>query len=298
LARPDARRRVRVVVLAPREPEDDVKSLQGEVAVVTGAASGIGRAVSERLAAEGMRVALADRNAAAVEEVADGLRATGATVLHQAVDVTQPSQLDDLRDRVLDEWGSVGLIMNNAGIGACGRVWELPSETWRVSIDVNLMGVVNGLRSFVPVLVEQDRGHVVNTASMGGLVAQPLWSPYVATKFAVAGLTESLFFELAEAAPGVGVSLLCPGPVATDFLKPESLASDHDKIGSSEAVRSRTLNAYTKGVEVGIPPARVAEAVVQGVLSNRFYILTHPEMHARVASRAADIGNGWPTPTR
>jgi short-subunit dehydrogenase len=264
----------------------------GDVAVVTGASSGIGRAVADLLAQEGLRVVLADIDVDRVVAAADELRARGATVIHAAVDVTKPEDLDALRDRVLAEFGSVSVIMNNAGIGASGWTWELGHEAWRRVVDVNLHGVVNGLRSFVPVLIAQQRGHVVNTASMGGLVAKPMYSPYIATKFAVAGLTEALYHELREVAPEVGVSLLCPGPVSTEFLNPDRLVSAPDR--DEGVAGERAASAYQMTLEHGISPMVVAERVLEAIRDDRFYVLTHPAKKAEVAQRADDIVNDRP----
>lgn len=268
-----------------------MKLSSGDVAVITGASGGIGRATAERLARVGMRLALADVDADRLARTADELRSHGASVIHAAVDVSQPEDLDALRDQVLDAFGSVTILMNNAGIGACGRVWELKPETWRAAVDVNVLGVVNGLRSFVPTLIGQNRGHIVNTASMAGLVAKPLFSPYVATKFAVAGLTESLYHELAEVAPGVGVSLLCPGPVATQFLSLDRLASDHDGGGDDDVATRVAVAAHQVTTEQGIDPSEVAECVLEGIVAGRFYLLTHPNKAVEVARRADDIVN-------
>jgi NAD(P)-dependent dehydrogenase (short-subunit alcohol dehydrogenase family) len=272
-----------------------MKLREGDVAVVTGASGGIGRAVAERLAQEGLRIVLADIDGPRVAEVADELRAAGATVMHAVVDVTRPEQMDALRDRALEEFGSVHVVMNNAGAVAHGWAWELSYETWRKVVDVNLHGVVNGLRSFLPVLIAQKRGHVVNTASMGGLVAKPMLSPYIATKFAVAGLTEALFYELSEVAPEVGVSLLCPGPVSTEFLNPERLVSDSGGgVGAGRAADERATRTYRLTVELGMKPTEVAERVVEAIRDDCFYIITHPHKKSEVATRADDIVNGRP----
>jgi short-subunit dehydrogenase len=206
--------------------------------------------------------------------------------------VTQSKNLDGLRDLVLDAFGAVDLVMNNAGAGACGRVWELPDETWRSVVDVNVLGVVNGLRSFVPLLVAQNRGHVVNTASMAGLVPVPVWSPYVATKFAVVGLTECLFHELASVAPGVGVSLLCPGPVATDFLNPNRVVPQLPGGEADDEIAQVASRAHQLTLEHGIAPSDVAEHVFEAVRDRRFYVLTHPPRAVDVARRAEDIVQG------
>src|SRR5215472_10419781 len=188
---------------------------EGRVAVVTGAASGIGFGLSERFVAEGMRVVMADVDAPALAEAADLLAGRRAEVLPVTTDVSDGDQVDSLRDRALEAFGAVHVVCNNAGVSGTGRpLWEMSRRDWEWVMGVNLWGVINGIRSFVPVLLQQDAGHVVNTASMAGVIPGVLGS-YSVTKHAVVALSEALHFQLLPLGAPVGVSVLCPGWVRT-----------------------------------------------------------------------------------
>jgi NAD(P)-dependent dehydrogenase (short-subunit alcohol dehydrogenase family) len=267
----------------------------GRVAVVTGAASGIGFALSERFAREGMRVVMADVEAPALAEAADLLAGRGARVLAVTTDVACEEQVDALRDRALEAFGAVHVVCNNAGVSGGSRpVWELSHGEWEWVLGVNLWGVINGLRSFVPVLLEQDAAHVVNTASLAGVITGIL-GPYSATKHAVVALTEALHLQLAQRGARVGVSVLCPGWVRTriaeaDRNRPAGLATPPEDAEGDHAARDLVRQL----IDTGMDPARVAGHVVDAVRSGRFYVLTHPEMGGSIRSRAEQILAGEP----
>jgi NAD(P)-dependent dehydrogenase (short-subunit alcohol dehydrogenase family) len=187
------------------------------VAVITGAAGGIGAGLAREAARRGCRVVLADRDEASLVEVA---REIGQAATAVPTDVTDPAALERLADKVWDTHGQVDLLFNNAGLLASGFSWEIPAEKWRQVIDVNLTGVVNGLRAFVPRLLAADRpARIINTASVGGFLPAPLMAPYSATKFALVALTECLAGELKMLGSKVEVSLLAPGPVKTGIFR-------------------------------------------------------------------------------
>ena len=267
----------------------------GRVAVVTGAASGIGLALSERFAAEGMRVVMADVEAPALAAAAGRLAGGGAEVLPVPTDVSSAEQVDALRDRALDAFGAVHLVCNNAGVGGAGRpLWELSREDWSWVLGVNLWGVVNGVRAFVPVLLEQDAGHVVNTASLAGLTTG-LLGPYSVTKHAVVALSEALHFQLEQRGAPVGVSALCPGWVRTrihesDRNRPAELGTQPEPDPAYESARELLRQL----LESGMDPAEVAGHVVDAIRAGRFYVLTHPEMNEAIRRRAEDILAGAP----
>ena len=267
----------------------------GKVAVVTGAASGIGYALSERFAAEGMKVVLADVQADALEEAEGRLRATGAEVLAVVTDVARPAALDHLRERALDAFGAVHVLCNNAGVVSRGHVWEASPEDWRWMLGVNLEGVVNGLRSFVPVLMEQDEAHIVNTASIAGLITGILGS-YSVTKQAVVGLSESLFFGLQmSGADHVGVSVLCPGWVRTQIAEADrNRPPDAGPPVPQSPPMEVAAEMLRRLVASGSDPADIAGQVVDAIRARRFYVLTHPDMNANVSSRFEDILAGGP----
>jgi NAD(P)-dependent dehydrogenase (short-subunit alcohol dehydrogenase family) len=265
-----------------------MEDLRGKVAVITGGASGIGRAVADRAAAEGMKIVLGDIEEGPLKEAVDDLTSTGAEALGVVTDVADAASVQALRDRTLDRFGSVHLVHNNAGIGLGGPIWEVSEEDWRWILGVNLWGVIHGVAAFVPVLVEQGEGHVVNTASVAGLIAAPFLGPYNATKQAVVAISETLFKDLQAVGAPIGVSVLCPGFVRTRIAESErnrpQWAPDREAPGSAE-LRGAVQNM----VAGGIAPATVADRVIDAVRINTFYILTHPELDDALRTRFDDI---------
>jgi NAD(P)-dependent dehydrogenase (short-subunit alcohol dehydrogenase family) len=268
---------------------------RGRVAVVTGAASGIGFGLSERFAAEGMRVVMADVEEPALAEASELLLSRGAEVLPVVTDVSSGDQVDALRDRALAAFGAVHVLCNNAGVGPPARpVWEMTRPEWEWILGVNLWGVINGLRAFVPVLLEQDASHVINTASGAGLTAATL-SSYSVTKHGVVALSESLYFQLRVRGARLGVSVLCPGPVRTRIM--ESDRNRPAELGPAPVPDARTraaLEAVGSLVEAGMSPSDVAALVVEAVKTNRFYVLTHPDIGEAVRRRTEDVLAGGP----
>ena len=249
----------------------------GQVAVVTGAASGIGRGLAEGFLRRGLAVVAADIEESALEEAVGGMAAGGGRVLGQVTDVRDPDALQRLASRTLGELGRVDVVCNNAGvISARLPVWEQSSEDWRWTLEVNLLGVVNGIRAFVPHLVAQGSGHVVNTSSIAGLAPVPGGGngAYTASKHAVVGLSETLVEELATIGADVGVTVLCPGPVPS-------------RIHSAERNRPAELVATVTGGGSLPPPdfqltlepvdaATVADLVCAAIESGRRYVLPGP----------------------
>ena len=266
-----------------------MRDLQGKVGVVTGGASGIGKAVAAKAAAEGMKVVIADIEEGALKEAERELSGGGAEVLAVVCDVAEADSVRGLRDRALDRFGAVHLVHNNAGVGLGGPIWEVPESDWRWILGVNLWGVVHGMAAFVPLLVEQGEGHVVNTASIAGLASAPFLGPYNATKQAVVAMSETLYKDLqAGGVTGVGVSVLCPGFVQTRIAESDrnrpAWAPDREVEGAPE-MRA----AIQAMVENGIATASVADAVLDAVRNDTFYILTHPELDEAVRTRFDDI---------
>lgn len=246
-----------------------MKDLRGRTAVVTGAGGLIGRALALALGAEGMAVVLADLDEAGLDRTAAGLHATGVAVLTHLTDVRDPGAVDRLAEAALDRFGFVHVVCNNAGLTATGRVWELPPAAWDHVQDVNLGGVLNGIRTFVPLLIAQGEGHVVNTASMAGLIAGPGFGAYVVSKHGVTALSECLYRELAEAAPGVGVTVLCPGLVEGGMATgPPALPG----------VQQNAVRAD-----------EVARAAVRAIRERRLWVVLPPERASSVHTRAEQI---------
>ncbi len=271
--------------------------LQGKVAVITGGASGIGRAVAGRAAAEGMKIVLGDIEEGPLKEAVGDLTSSGAEALGVVTDVADGASVEALRDQALDRFGAVHLVHNNAGIGLGGPIWEVSEEDWRWILGVNLWGVIHGVRTFTPLLVEQGEGHIVNTASIAGLIAAPFLGPYNATKQAVVAISETLFKDLQSVGAPIGVSVLCPGFVQTRIAESErnrpDWAPDRDVEGAA-ALRGVVQNM----VDGGIAPTAVADRVIDAVRANTFYILTHPELTGAITTRFDDIVQGRaPSPT-
>jgi NAD(P)-dependent dehydrogenase (short-subunit alcohol dehydrogenase family) len=265
-----------------------MQELEGKVAVVTGGASGIGRAVAEAAAAAGMKIVLADIEEPALKDAEADFNASGADVLAVTTDVSVATSVEDLRDKALSRFGAVHLIHNNAGVAVGGPLWTVSEPDWNWVLGVNLWGVIHGIHAFVPVLLEQGVGHVVNTASLAGLTSPGMLGPYNVTKHSVVTMSETLYRDLAAVGSPVGVSVLCPGFVRT---------------GIAESDRNRPAWApapdVPEGVEFqgvvrnlvasGIQPTDVAAQVIDAVRKNRFYIITHPDTFAMVETRLRDI---------
>src|ERR1700722_9017922 len=272
----------------------------GRVAVVTGAASGIGLGLAERFAAEGMSVVMADVEEPALAKAAAGLAARaagdGGAVLPVVTDVSDRAAVDALRDAALSAFGAVHVVCNNAGVGGPhGPLWECPPGEWDWVLKVNLDGVMNGVRAFMPVLLEQDAGHLVNTSSIFGVFAGTL-GPYGVSKHAVTALTETLHFNLRSlGVTHVGVSVLCPSAVRTNFgpsarNRPAwaGPAMVRDEAEQASAARFDQLSV------LGASPAEVAGMVIDGIRSRRFYILTSDNRHEPVLRRGQEIVTGGP----
>ena len=262
-----------------------MEELRGKTAVITGAASGIGRALALRCAAEEMNVVLADVEGDALRAATRSVNEQGGNAIGVRTDVSQPDALIELADRTLDAFGAVHLLCNNAGVFAAGgTVWETPLEDLEWQLSVNVYGIIHGLRAFVPILLEQDvEAHIVNTVSMAGVTTSPLASGYYASKHAALSFSESLYHELTQRGSKIGVSVLCPELVATrigdsERNRPQALARKDD--GDSHPERDLVQNAIRELTQLGAPPAVLADRALEAVRSNRFYVL-------------APKGTGW-----
>jgi NAD(P)-dependent dehydrogenase (short-subunit alcohol dehydrogenase family) len=246
-------------------------TMDGKVVVVTGAASGIGRALARRFLADGARVAVADIDkdalAAAAVELAGEHHDGDERVLAVPTDVGRADEVEALAEATVERFGAVHVVCNNAGIGVSGWAWEVPADRWRAIVDVNLLGVAHGVRAFVPRMIEQGEGHVVNTASAAGLVTGPGMAPYYATKHGVVALSEALYFDLQLSGAPVGVSVVCPEWVRTDIF------THGGEAASPAGAYFRDL--IVGQVATGLDPANVADAVAEAIRTGRFWVLTH-----------------------
>jgi NAD(P)-dependent dehydrogenase (short-subunit alcohol dehydrogenase family) len=255
-----------------------LKDLSGRVAVVTGAASGIGRALARRFAADGMKVMLSDLEDSALSETAAELRAAGAEVAECAADVTREADVRDLASSTVATFGAAHVVCNNAGVDSGGAFAEIPGKVWEWVFAVNFWGVVYGCSAFLPVLLDQGEGHIVNVASHAALTGYfPAGTPYVASKFAVLGLSENLYHELKTAGEPVGVSVLCPSFVRTSMPFSERNRPAGVPSMAASAAWQRHLAANRSRAAQGIDPVEVAGLVVAAIKTDRFYILTHPD---------------------
>jgi NAD(P)-dependent dehydrogenase (short-subunit alcohol dehydrogenase family) len=265
--------------------------LQGKVAVVTGAASGIGRALAERFGAEGMKVVLADIDGDGLDVAVQSLLEAGVAAVGHVTDVSDGDDIEDLAAATLDTFGAVHVVCNNAGIGGGGVVAGFDVESWRRVIEVDLWSVLHGMRVFLPILMEQGEGHVVNTASVAGLFAPPFMGPYTVSKFGVVAISESAFRELEMFAPGVGISVLCPGWVKTNIAGALSTGEAADN-----PMAQMMADALRQYIETGMAPSEVAAEVVDAIRARRFYILTHDTSNILVRKRMEAIIEGGDPP--
>jgi len=261
---------------------DDV--LGGGVAVVTGAASGLGRGFVDRAAARGMRIALADVDLPRIEQRAAELSADGVEAVALQVDVADPGDLERLAETVWARWGRTDLLVNNAGIIAHARVWEMPVDAWRRVIDVNLHGVFYGMRAFLPRMIEHGRpAHVINVASVAALTTRPSTASYAASKHAVMALTEAAAHDLKDIAPQIVMTLAVPSGVRTEIFE---RAPAFDEAGR------RDRAAKGQRIAAGADPAEAAEIFIRGAARGLLRVHSDPvHSSALIAERAQDLAD-------
>ncbi|MFT4614717.1 MAG: NADP-dependent 3-hydroxy acid dehydrogenase YdfG [Bacteroidia bacterium] len=256
-----------------------MKKLEDKVAVITGAASGIGFAIATQALERGMRIVVADINPSALEQAVDSLGG-GNSVLAVVTDVSSRASVQNLAQRTKESFGAVYLLFNNAGVGGGGPVWEQSEAEWDFVLGVNLKGVVNGVSVFTPDMIDQREGHIVNTASIAGLVSSRDTSTYGVSKHGVVALSEILLGDLQAIQSPVGVSVLCPSFVNTNIYKMSGDRGDQDK-AEATAEQQAELDAVEQMIgeffQNALSPDAVAEQVFESIAQNRFYILTHPE---------------------
>lgn len=260
--------------------------LSGKVAAITGAADGIGRALAFEAAARGMALSLADRRSAELETTALALRARGADVLTRALDVTDSAAMEDWAEASFAHFGTVHLLVNNAGVGCVNSAWDTTLADYERVIGVNLFGVIHGVRAFVPRMLQKgEAGHLLNVASAAGLFTVPGLSAYCASKFAVVGYSEALFHDLRVRGTRIGVSLLCPSWVKTGLAMNEPATEEAPRDAASDLA----LKLVTQAVNEGIDATQVAHMALDAVEHDRFYVLTHDTTRAGFSVRSADL---------
>jgi len=268
-----------------------MRELAGKAAFVTGAASGIGLALATAFAHEHMKVMLADIDASALDQAVDTLRGTGADVRTVVCDVADPGSVDRAAAAAFEAFGNVHVVCNNAGVAAGGGIDNISLDDWRWVIDVNLMGVVHGIKSFLPHIRRHgEGGHIVNTASMAGMNAGLGLSPYSATKFAVVSMSEGLAAQLKPL--GIGVSVLCPSYVRTRIADSGRNRPGHygpRRQFDPASIEAAIVAEIARRLDAGLDPAAVAALVLAAIREERLYIFTHPGMRAEVEDRFAAI---------
>ncbi len=275
-----------------------MQAFEGKVAVVTGAASGIGRALTERCLAEGMHVVMADIEEAVLNEVSKELQAsTNCKVVPVVTNVSRESDLQNVLNTALEHFDGVHLLFNNAGVGGGGNSWSATQNDWDWVLGVNLWSVIYGLRIFVPQMISQNEPcHIVNTASVAGLLGGTTNALYSVTKHGVVALTENLFRDLQTEQTQIGCSVLCPGFVNTNIFdsgrnRPEDLKDDAAPVVLSAEDEQR-IAMFREILRQGKQPSDIADAVFDGIRSERLYILSHDHFDQLIKQRADNITQG------
>lgn len=261
----------------------------GRVAVVTGAASGIGLATATRFAREGMRVVLADIEREALAAAASALEEEGHDVLAVPTDVSQWKAVQQLADRAVEAFGKVNVVHNNAGVVRAGRLAELSIADWEWVLGVDLWSVIYGVKAFLPLIREAGEGHIVNTASSSGLQSAPDIGPYNVAKFGVVALSETLQLELIQEGSAIGASVLCPGAIATRIT--DSARNRPDEAAETET-NDRFHTFASKVVGEGLSPDSVAEQIVHAIRAQEFWILTHTDWIDVLRKRVEGMEDG------
>jgi NAD(P)-dependent dehydrogenase (short-subunit alcohol dehydrogenase family) len=269
-----------------------MKIFKDRVAVVTGAASGIGRGMVEIFVEAGMKVVLADVDDAKLQNTAKTFRDSGAEVLIIHTDVSKPDQVERLANETMDAFGAVHILCNNAGVGVGGRhSWEIPFESWSWVLGVNLMGVIHGVHYFMPIMLKQEEAHIVNTASIAGLLPNAFNIPYGVSKHGIVALTESLYYELQIIGANVKVSVLCPGPVNTDIMDSSERNRPADIPAPPELTEEEAVfrEAYKTWVKRGLDPKEVGRQVIEAIKEERLYVITTNDFDSNIEQRMKNI---------
>ncbi len=275
-----------------------IENFQGKTAVLTGAGSGFGLECARIGARLGMNLVLADVQQDALDQATAEMRAAGAQVLPVLLDVSSADQIEAMGQATLERFGAPHLVFNNAGVGSGGLIWESTRQDWEWVLGVNLMGVVHGVRVFTPMMLEAAardpswRGHIVNTASMAGLLNAPNMGVYNVSKHAVVSLSETLYQDLALVTDQIGASVLCPFFVPTGISQSHRNRPTEMKTSGAKPTRSQLIGQAMSDKAVGsgkVSAAEVAQKVFDAVAANQFYVFSHPQVLQSVQTRLEDI---------
>ena len=269
-----------------------METFSGKTVVITGAASGIGLAVARATLREGARLVLGDIEGETLDAVVAELDPTRTRVIGLPCDVSCREDLERLAGAALETFGAIHVAVNNAGVGSGGLSWELSQAEWEWVLGVNLWGVIHGVSVFVPHIIAAGEGHIVNTASMAGLVSPPFMGPYNVSKHGVVTLSETLYHELAMTHPNIGVSVVCPSWVKTQIHN--SARNRPTSVDSTPERTSEVSSMIESLIAGGIEPSEVAESIVSAVMTRQLYVLTHDEVSVAVRQRAEAIATQSP----
>lgn len=268
--------------------------LKGRTAVITGAASGIGYAMAERMASEGARVVLADVERATLDDATARLRSQGADVIGVLTDVSRFSELEALAERATSQYGNIHILCNNAGVSITGPSWELTTDDWNWVLDVNVGGVIHGVKAFLPAMMAHgEAAHVINTASISSFYGIGNHGPYCASKAAVLGFSQTLYHEMKAGMTNVRVSILCPGMVATRINQSwRNRPATHQSWSDREYNDAEFMARSDEFQQAGIPVSVVADRVREALDDGRFYIFTEDGAGHYIAGTAGQAAHG------
>jgi NAD(P)-dependent dehydrogenase (short-subunit alcohol dehydrogenase family) len=270
-----------------------MKIFKDRVAVVTGAASGIGRGMVETFIEAGMKVVLSDVDKTRLQTTVETFEDSGAEVLGVHTDVSKPDQVKTLADKTMDAFGAVHVLCNNAGVEIGGRYsWRIPLESWNWVLGVNLMGVINGIHCFLPIMLKQDtEAHIVNTSSIAGLISNSIGIPYGVSKHGVVALSESLYHELQIIGSKVKLSVLCPGSVNTDIMDSSERNRPADIPAPPELSEEQSIfrEAFATWIKRGLEPKVVGRLVIEAIKEERLYIITTNDFDRNIQQRMKNI---------
>ncbi len=271
-----------------------MKDFANKVAVITGAANGIGFGLAEKCALMGMKVVLAGINMKNLRTAEAALTHTGAEMLCVQVDVSKYDDMVRLAEKTMEKFGKVHLLVNNAGVFSLGTVWETQLEDWEWVLGVNLWGVIYGVRVFVPIMLAQNTDcHIVNISSLAGLTSTHPSAAYQVSKHGVVALTENLYYSLVRKGTKVRASVVCPGDVKTRIIEADRNRPEHNGKGSktSNPEEEEILEQVRESIEEGMSVQEVSEITFKGIMEEKLYVLTHPEWNSRVSQRVDNILN-------
>lgn len=267
---------------------------KGKVAVITGAASGIGLAIAKRCASEGMKVVLADIEEASLLKAEGELKVFKTDLLLVVCNVSKEKDIQLLSKKTTETFGKIDLLFNNAGVSTGGLLWENSEADWKWVLGVNLFGVINSIKTFVPVMMKQNNEcHIINTASIAGLTSAPGNSIYGVSKHGIINISETLYYELKLARAKIDVSVVCPGFVKTRLVDAERNRPEELKpLERVQSPQKKMINEMlNKGVLNGMSPEKVAEKIFEGIKTKKFYIFTDDDCKAMIKQRMEDIIN-------